>query len=100
MRRTMWNNPARIPVDVDPLPILAPPEWMADGICAQVGGHGWDSLSIEGQVEFCQPCPVIEVCGTFGVEQLMCLNRTATTVYGGLTPDQIVDEARVRKVVA
>ena len=100
MRRTMWNNPARIPVDVDPLPILAPPEWMADGICTQVGGHGWDSLSIEGQVEFCQPCPVIEVCGTFGVEQLMCLNRTATTVYGGLTPDQIVDQARVRKVVA
>jgi len=96
MIRALWNNPARIVIEDTPV-IAAPPEWMTDALCAQIGGYGWDTLSTEQQVEACQPCHVKAECGRFGVEHLMVTEKAGTTVYGGLTPAEIVERARAQR---
>lgn len=97
MIRALWNNPARIAADPNPLPIVAPPAWMADGICAGIGGVNWDALEVWEQVGTCGQCPVIADCREFGIDTLGCANKAATVVYGGLTPGQIVTRARAQR---
>lgn len=97
MIRALWNNPARIPVDIDPLPVLLPPGWMADGICAGIGGANWDALDVWEQVGTCGQCPMIADRRELGIDTLEALNAGATVVYGGLTPGQIVDAAKARR---
>ena len=96
MIRALWNNPARIVIEETPV-IAAPPEWMTDALCAQIGGLNWDMLSTEEQVEACQPCPVIDVCREFGIATLGAVKRGAAIVHGGLTPAEIVERARAQR---
>ena len=94
-----WRGILRINEPADPIPLIEPPEWMADALCAQIGGHAWDSLTWEQQVEFCQPCPVRDQCAEFGADHLLALDRsgTGTTVYGGLSPADVVSLAQERR---
>lgn len=100
MIRAHWRGAVQTAAEPpSPLPLAEPPAWMADGICTGIGGVNWDALEVPEQIEVCQSrCPVIGLRGEFGIDTLGALNAGATVVYGGLTPGQIVDAAKARRV--
>ena len=98
MIRAHWRGKVGVMAEPPaPLPLVEPPAWMADGICTGVGAANWDALEVWEQVGTCGQCPVIGLCGEFGIDTLEALNAGATVVYGGLTPGQIVDAAKARR---
>ena len=98
MIRAHWRGKVGVMAEPPaPLPLVEPPAWMADGICTGIGAANWDALEVREQVGTCGQCPVIADCREFGIDTLGCANKAATVVYGGLTPEQIVDAAKARR---
>ena len=98
MIRAHWRGKVGVMAEPPaPLPLVEPPDWMADGLCAQVGGCRWDALTTEEQVEVCQSCRVRSECAQFGVDHLMVTEKAGTVVYGGMTPAEIVERARAQR---
>ena len=96
MIRRRMANPARL-MEPEDGPVITPPEWTRDSRCAPIGGAVWDSWAVDDQIAWCQPCPVREACGEYGVEQIGVRGKSGTVVYGGLTPGQIVKLAKARR---
>lgn len=99
MIRAHWRGTVGVIAEPPaPLPLFKPPGWMADGICAGIGGANWDALEVPEQIEVCRGrCPVIGPCGEFGIDTLEVAQKGSAVVYGGLTPEQIVDAVKARR---
>ena len=57
MIRALWNNPARIPVDIDPLPVLLPPARVVHSANTPWGAGQSGTIQSAGKVLSATVCP-------------------------------------------
>lgn len=66
--------------------LTTPAPWMADALCAQVGGEFWfpepgDSRCADKARRVCQSCPVRDLCLQHALD-----TNEPDGIWGGLTP--------------
>ena len=69
--------------------------WRDFAVCAQI--PAFLDLDLPDQCGVCQACPVRKPCGEFGIAQMIVLDPSATVGYGGMTPQQMIAEAKARR---